>query len=80
MKRFAKTSRKIAELVEKKNIQVQYVFTGGDVADIFTKALGHIRFQSLRQVLNVEDVRLQSTPTMSAVGVAEAGCCSGCTA
>ncbi|KAG2784564.1 hypothetical protein PC129_g15085 [Phytophthora cactorum] len=73
MKRFAKTSRKIAKLVEKKNFQVQYVFTGGDVADIFTKALGQIRFQSLRQVLNVEDVRLQSTSTMSAVGVAEAG-------
>lgn len=56
MKRFAKQSRKIAEFVAKGKINVQYVSTERNIADIFTKALGPQRFQGLRQALNVEDV------------------------
>ncbi|KAF4132728.1 putative integrase catalytic domain-containing protein [Phytophthora infestans] len=56
MKRFGKTSRKIAEFVEKEKIAVQYISSEENIADIFTKALGPQRFQGLRQKLNVENV------------------------
>jgi hypothetical protein len=56
MKRFAKTSRKIAAFVDKQKIAVQYVSSEENTADIFTKALGPLRFQGLRQKRNVEDV------------------------
>jgi hypothetical protein len=56
MKRFAKTSRKIAEFVDKQKIAVRYVSSEENTADIFTKALGPRRFQGLRQKLNIEDV------------------------
>ncbi|POM77776.1 Gag-pol Polyprotein [Phytophthora palmivora] len=56
MKRFAKLSREIAEFVKKDKVQVEYVPSAENVADIFTKALGPQRFQGLRQALNVEDV------------------------
>jgi len=54
MKRFAKTSRKIAEFVDNQKIAVQYVSSEENTADIFTKALVPLRFQGLRQKLTVE--------------------------
>ncbi|KAG6623105.1 uncharacterized protein IUM83_12187 [Phytophthora cinnamomi] len=56
VKRYAKKSRKIAELVEKKNLKVQYVPTSENIADMFTKALGPEQFEKLRRLLGVEDV------------------------
>ncbi|OWY98424.1 hypothetical protein PHMEG_00030817 [Phytophthora megakarya] len=40
VKRYAKKSRKVAELVEKKKIKLEYVPTSENIADMFTKALG----------------------------------------
>ncbi|OWZ18731.1 Retrovirus-related Pol Polyprotein from transposon TNT 1-94 [Phytophthora megakarya] len=39
VKLYAKKSRKIAELVEKKKIKLEYVPTSENIADMFTKAL-----------------------------------------
>ncbi|KAG2989861.1 hypothetical protein PC128_g22852 [Phytophthora cactorum] len=58
IKRFAKKSRKIAKFVKKENIAVQYVSSEANIADIFTKALGPTRFQSLQKALIVEDVAM----------------------
>lgn len=46
----------IAEFVSTDKIDVQYVSSERNIADIFTKALEPQRFQSLCRELNVEDV------------------------
>ncbi|KAG6576245.1 Copia-type Polyprotein [Phytophthora cinnamomi] len=56
VKRYAKKSRKIAELVENKKLKEQYVPTSENIADMFTKALGPQQFEKLRRLLGVEDV------------------------
>ncbi|POM58985.1 Copia-type Polyprotein [Phytophthora palmivora] len=56
VKRYAKKSRKLAELVERKKIDIEYVQTSENAADMFTKALGPQRFEKLRSELGVEDI------------------------
>ncbi|ETI55870.1 hypothetical protein F443_01500 [Phytophthora nicotianae P1569] len=56
MKKITKKTRKIVEIVKKEKLEVQYASSEGNIADIFTKALGPTRFQGLRKALNVEDV------------------------
>eukprot|EP00644_Phytophthora_capsici_P018632 jgi/Phyca11/512014/fgenesh2_kg.PHYCAscaffold_113_\ len=56
VKRFAKKSRKLAELVDKDKLEIEYVSTEENVADMFTNALGPQRFEKLRRLLGVADV------------------------
>ncbi|KAE8981143.1 hypothetical protein PR001_g24083, partial [Phytophthora rubi] len=56
VKRYAKLGHKIAELVEAKELTLEYVPTSENIADMFTKALGPQRFALLRELLGVEDV------------------------
>ncbi|OWZ06975.1 hypothetical protein PHMEG_00020697 [Phytophthora megakarya] len=49
-------SHKVAELVEQKELTLNYVPTADNIAAMFTKALGPQRFNMLRQLLGVEDV------------------------
>ncbi|KAE9263711.1 hypothetical protein PR003_g33056 [Phytophthora rubi] len=46
----------IAEFVDEGAVEMKYVSTADNVADIFTKALGPQRFEYLRDRLNLEDV------------------------
>ncbi|KAE8894078.1 hypothetical protein PF005_g3860 [Phytophthora fragariae] len=48
VQRFAKEARMIAEFVDEGAVQMKYVSTTENVADIFTKALGPQRFEYLR--------------------------------
>ncbi|KAE8965239.1 hypothetical protein PR001_g28792 [Phytophthora rubi] len=56
VKRYAKKSRKLAELVERKKLVIDYTSTSDNIADMFTKALGPQQFEKLRGLLGVEDV------------------------
>ncbi|KAE9233117.1 hypothetical protein PF004_g9734 [Phytophthora fragariae] len=56
VQRFAKEARMIAEFVDEGAVQMKYVSTTENVADIITKALGPQRFEYLRDKLNLEDV------------------------
>ncbi|KAE8896230.1 hypothetical protein PF003_g19948 [Phytophthora fragariae] len=56
VKRYAKKSRKLAELVEMKKLVIDYTSTSDNIADMFTKALGPQQFEKLRGLLGVEDV------------------------
>ncbi|KAE9058730.1 hypothetical protein PF010_g30891 [Phytophthora fragariae] len=56
VQRFAKEARMIAEFVDEGAVEMKYVSTADNVADIFTKALGPQRFEYLRDRLNLEDV------------------------
>ncbi|KAE8892545.1 hypothetical protein PF005_g6984 [Phytophthora fragariae] len=56
VKRYAKLGHKIAELVEAKELTLEYVPASENIADMFTKALGPQRFALLRKLLVVEDV------------------------
>ncbi|KAE9298600.1 hypothetical protein PF001_g15852 [Phytophthora fragariae] len=56
VKRYAKLGHKIAELVEAKELTLEYVPTSENIADMFTKALGPQRFALLRELVGVEDV------------------------
>jgi len=56
VKRLAKMSHKIAELVEAKAMSLHYVPTADNMSDMFTKALGPQRFEQLRELLGVRDV------------------------
>ncbi|KAE9015084.1 hypothetical protein PR002_g14033 [Phytophthora rubi] len=56
VKRYAKLGHKIAELVEAKELTLEYVPTSENIADMLTKALGPQRFALLRELLGVEDV------------------------
>ena len=46
----------IQDRVEKGDIQISYVNTKNQLADIFTKPLGEARFKELRGELNVVDI------------------------
>ncbi|KAE8875960.1 hypothetical protein PF003_g39907 [Phytophthora fragariae] len=56
VKRYARKSRKLAELVEMKKLVIDYTSTSDNIADMFTKALGPQQFEKLRGLLGVEDV------------------------
>jgi hypothetical protein len=47
----------IRECIEDGKVEVDHVGTAGQLADIFTKALGRVRFLELREALSV--VKLQ---------------------
>ena len=47
----------IRECIEDGKVEVDHVGTAGQLADIFTKALGRVRFLELREALGV--VKLQ---------------------
>ncbi|OWY92770.1 polyprotein [Phytophthora megakarya] len=51
VKRYAKLSHKIAELVEGNKLTLHYVPTTENIADMFTKALGSQRLSMLRELL-----------------------------
>ncbi|KAF4149565.1 putative transposon Ty5-1 protein [Phytophthora infestans] len=53
VKRFAKKSRKLSELVERGKLSIEYVSTEDIIADMFTKALGIQRFEKLLEKLGV---------------------------
>jgi len=48
----------LRECVEEGKVEVEHVGTGEQVADIFTKALGRVKFIELRSALGVVDVHL----------------------
>ncbi|KAJ8566528.1 hypothetical protein ON010_g6593 [Phytophthora cinnamomi] len=56
VKRYAKKSRKLAELVERNKLAIDYTSTADNVADMLTKALGPQQFKKLRGLLGVADV------------------------
>ncbi|POM70483.1 Hypothetical protein PHPALM_13066 [Phytophthora palmivora] len=56
VKRYAKLSHKIGELVEGAELNLDYDPTNENIADMFTKALGPQRFCILRELLGIEDV------------------------
>jgi hypothetical protein len=46
----------IRDCVENETVTVSYISTVGQLADIFTKALGRVRFQLLREKINIVEV------------------------
>lgn len=56
VKRLAKMSYKIAELVERNELSLNYVSTVNNAADLLTKSLGPQQFAMLRELIGVEDV------------------------
>ncbi|POM70458.1 Putative retroelement [Phytophthora palmivora] len=57
LRNYAKVIRYIAEHVEKGRLQMQYVPTTDNLADLFTKALGPQRFKQLPDGLCVADTK-----------------------
>ncbi|KAE8981814.1 hypothetical protein PR002_g23706 [Phytophthora rubi] len=53
----AKHARFINEYVQAKELDVTYVVSADNIADVFTKALGPAGFERQRSRLNVEDVQ-----------------------
>ncbi|POM75943.1 LOW QUALITY PROTEIN: Hypothetical protein PHPALM_6880 [Phytophthora palmivora] len=54
VKRYAKLSHKIAELVEAKGLALEYGPTSENIADMFSKVLGPQRFSMLQELLGGE--------------------------
>lgn len=46
----------IRECIERGELVVKYVASHEQRADIFTKALGRVKFEAMRKVLGVEDL------------------------
>ncbi|KAE8892616.1 hypothetical protein PF005_g26565 [Phytophthora fragariae] len=53
----AKHARFINEYVQAKELDVTYVASADNIADVFTKALGPAELERQRSRLNVEDVQ-----------------------
>ena len=47
----------IRECIEEGKVEVDHVGTAGQLVDIFTKSLGHVRFVELRSALGVVQVQ-----------------------
>jgi hypothetical protein len=47
----------ICECVEEKELEVDYIRTEEQLADILTKALGRIRFQELRSKIGMSEIK-----------------------
>ncbi|KAE9286766.1 hypothetical protein PR003_g26230 [Phytophthora rubi] len=77
-KHLANETRSIAEWVDRGRLQLEYVPTTENIADIFTKALGPCVFERLRSQLNIEDVReawvTVGTSTVAVATTTESGC------
>jgi hypothetical protein len=47
----------IREFIEDETVTVDFISTDEQLTDIFTKALGRVRFQVLREKINVVEVK-----------------------
>ncbi|GMF15573.1 unnamed protein product [Phytophthora fragariaefolia] len=56
-KHLAKKTRSIAEWVDRNRLELEYIPSAENIADIFTKAPGPCAFERLGDHLNLEDVR-----------------------
>jgi len=76
VRHMAKHARFINEYIQAKELDVIYVPSADNLADVFTKALGPAEFERQRSRLNIEDVT-EAWEVVEATGEPEAGTTKG---
>ena len=49
----------IRQCIEDKNIEIVFIRTENQLVDIFTKALGRIKFQEMRSQIGVSNIQME---------------------